>query len=67
MSKLGYFWSDDGGTVWLVWIICKILLMIILSRPEFVKRRDLGHDRLVINAFGGDLGNDLFGGFSLIF
>ena len=67
LSKLRHLWCYYRRTVGLVRIVGKIFLVIIFRRPEFIERRYLGHDRVVINAFGGDLGDDIFGGFPLFF
>ena len=61
MSELSDLWRDDGGAVWLVWVVGEIFLVIIFGRPEFVERGDLGDNRSVINALGGDLGDGLVG------
>jgi hypothetical protein len=49
LSKLGYFGSNDGTTIRLEGIVGEVFLVVILSRIELVKGRDLGHDGVIPN------------------
>ena len=65
LTELRYFGGDNRSTVRLIGVVGKILLMIILGRPEFIEGGDLSHDRVVVNALSRYLRDDIFGGSSL--
>ena len=51
----------------MVWIVGEIFLVIIFGRPEFVEGLNFRDDRVVVNAFGGDLGDNFVRGLALGF
>ena len=60
LPEFGYFGGDDELAVPLVWIAREVLLMIIFSRIEGLKRHNLGDDGVGKKQPGGKLRNDIF-------
>jgi hypothetical protein len=65
-AEFGDLGGDDGGAVGLVGIVGEILLVVVFGGPELVEGLYLGDDRVIVNAEGVYLVDDLYSGAGLI-
>src|ERR671920_1241552 len=60
LAELGHFRRDDDLAVGLEAVVAEVVLVVILGNVELVEWLYLGHDRVVPDALGCEVGDHLF-------
>jgi len=66
LAKLRNLGRDHCGAVRLVRVVGEVFLVIVFGGPKLIECGHFGDDRVVIDGFGGDLGDYLGGGLPLL-